>query len=188
MNIRGDGRSENLGGQSLMEHIFILIWLKSGGRGKYTLASMVLPTLKSFMKLCHEQLMFQFSISWKVMFISNDIRRKWNRMGTLLKLYIRIFTVVFVAIFVLSLDKLSRKRKSYEYRTTLDQRIQERIQRGMLINDLIIWHIDFWKMYLIMYSDEALEISYRHEEVRRITTTSMVVDLEKPKVIGKYSP
>ena len=43
-------------------------------------------------------------------------------------------------------------------------------------------------MYLIMYSDETLEISYKHEEVRRITTTSMVVDLEKPKVIGKYSP
>ena len=146
---------------------------------------------KSFMKLGHEQLMFQFSISWKVMFMSNDIRRKWNRMGTLLKLYIRIFTVVFVAIFVLSLDKLSRKRKSYEYRTTLDQRIQERIQRGMLINKLIIWCVDVWKMYLIMYSDEALEaleISYKHEEVRRITTTSIIVDLEKPKLIGKYSP
>ena len=39
-----------------------------------------------------------------------------------------------------------------------------------------------------MYSDEALEISYRHEEVRRITTTSMIVDLEKPKLIGRYSP
>ena len=151
------------------------------------LASMVLPNLK--MKLCPEQLMFQFSIFWKVMFMSNDIRRKWNRMGTLLKLYIRIFTVVFVAIFVLSLDKLSRKRKSYEYRTTLDQRIQERIQRGMLINDFIgIWYSDFWKMYLIMYSDEALEISFKHEEVRRITTTSMMVDLEKPKSIGRYSP
>ena len=46
-------------------------------------------------------------------------------------------------------------------------------------------------MYLIMYSDEALEaleISYKHEEVRRITTTSIIVDLEKPKLIGKYSP
>ena len=64
------------------------------------------------------------------MIISNDIRRKWNRMGTLLKLYVRIFTLVFVAIFVLSLDKLSRKRKSFEHRTTLDQRIQERIQKG----------------------------------------------------------
>ena len=42
-------------------------------------------------------------------------------------------------------------------------------------------------MYLIMYSDEALEISYRHEEVRRITTTSMIVDLEKPDFIGRYS-
>ena len=75
------------------------------------------------------------------MFMSNDIRRKWNRMGTLLKLYIRIFTVVFVAIFVLSLDKLSRKRKSYQYPTTLDQRIQERIQRGMLINDSITFDV-----------------------------------------------
>ena len=135
------GRSENLGGQSLMEHIFLLIWQKSGGRGKCTLASMVLRHWKSFMKLYREQLMFQFSLSWKVMFISNDIIRKWNRMGSLLKIYIRIFTVVFVAIFVLSLDKLSRKRKSYEYRTTLDQRIQERIQRGMLINDSITFDV-----------------------------------------------
>ena len=61
----------------------------------------------------------------------------------------------------------------------------------MLINKLIIWCVDVWKMYLIMYSDEALEaleISYKHEEVRRITTTSIIVDLEKPKLIGKYSP
>ena len=44
-------------------------------------------------------------------------------------------------------------------------------------------------MYLIMYSDEALEISFKHEEVRRITTTSMMmVDLDKPKSIGRYSP
>ena len=110
-------------------------------------------------------------------------------MGTLLKLYIRIFTVVFVAIFVLSLDKLSRKRKSYDYRTTLDRtflRIQERIQRG---NVLIIWYIDFWKnVFDNMYPDEALEISFKHEEVRRITTTSMMVDLAKPQSIGRYSP
>ena len=39
-----------------------------------------------------------------------------------------------------------------------------------------------------MYSDEALEISFKHEEVRRITTTSMMVDLEKPISIGKYAP
>ena len=58
----------------------------------------------------------------------------------------------------------------------------------LISNDLIVWYIDFWKIYLIMYSDEALEISYRHEEVRRITTTSMIVDLEKPKLIGRYSP
>ena len=42
--------------------------------------------------------------------------------------------------------------------------------------------------YLLMYLDEALEISYRHEEVRRITTISMLLDLEKPKFIGKNFP
>ena len=37
-----------------------------------------------------------------------------------------------------------------------------------------------------MYSDEALEaleISYKHEEVRRITTTSMIVDINKYVVL-----
>ena len=59
-------------------------------------------------------------------------------MGSVLKLYIRIFTVVLVAILVLSFHSWHRKGNwTFQQKsTTLDRRIQERIQRG--ITQLVI--------------------------------------------------
>ena len=59
------------------------------------------------------------------------IRRKWARMGSVLKLYVRISAVLLIAVVVLAFNLWSNKRnRIFEMRTTLDKRIQDRIERG----------------------------------------------------------
>ena len=59
------------------------------------------------------------------------IRRKWARMGSVLKIYVRISAVLLIAVVVLAFNLWSNKRnRLFEMRTTLDKRIQDRIERG----------------------------------------------------------
>ena len=59
------------------------------------------------------------------------IRRKWARMGSVLKLYVRISAVLLIAVVVLAFNLWSNKRnRIFEIRTTLDKRILDRIERG----------------------------------------------------------
>ena len=59
------------------------------------------------------------------------ITRKWARMGSVLKLYVRISAVLLIAVVVLAFNLWSNKRnRMFEMRTTLDKRIQDRMERG----------------------------------------------------------
>ena len=59
---------------------------------------------------------------------------KWARMGSVLKIYVRISAVLLIAVAVLAFNLWSNKRnRIFEMRTTLDKRIQERIERGKKI-------------------------------------------------------
>ena len=62
------------------------------------------------------------------------IRRKWARMGSVLKLYVRISAVLLIAVVVLAFNLWSNERnRIFEMRTTLYKRIQDRIERGKKI-------------------------------------------------------
>ena len=62
------------------------------------------------------------------------IRRKWARMGSVLKLYVRISAVLLIAVVVLAFNLWSNERnRMFEMRTTLYKRIQDRIERGKKI-------------------------------------------------------
>ena len=64
------------------------------------------------------------------------IRRKWARMGSVLKLYVRISAVLLIAVVVLAFNLWSNERnRIFEMRTTLYKRIQDRIQRGKKLSE-----------------------------------------------------
>ena len=59
------------------------------------------------------------------------ITRKWARMGSVLKVYVRISAVLLIAVVLLAFNLWSNKRnRILEMRTTLNKRIQDRIERG----------------------------------------------------------
>ena len=59
------------------------------------------------------------------------IKRKWAKMGNLLKFYVRTFSVLLVAIFVLAYHLWIRQGyQMIESTTSLDVKTQETTQRG----------------------------------------------------------
>ena len=65
------------------------------------------------------------------------IKRKWARMGSVLKLYVRISAILLIAIVVLAFNLwINKKNRLFEMRTTLDKRIQDRIERGKISDHL----------------------------------------------------
>ena len=56
------------------------------------------------------------------------IKRKWARMGSVLKLYVRISAILLIAVVVLAFNLWrNKKNRLFELTTTLDKRIQDRI-------------------------------------------------------------
>ena len=65
------------------------------------------------------------------------IKRKWARMGSVLKLYVRISAILLIAVVVLAFNLWRNKKNRLFEMTTLDQRIQDRIERGKISDHLL---------------------------------------------------